>query len=311
MKNKNIIWLVVLLVLSGLFIISKKRVKTEKKIKFFAVDSTQITSITCSNLTDTLQLELNGDKWMISSPISSAVDTNKIDSFFEKVVNAKASSTVVSKQASAWKKYNVDDSTATQVILAKGDKVLAKAYIGKASDYAYSYGRRDGKDGVYRIDGGLSYHASPALNGWRKKEILALEKDSIKEITVAYSKQTYTLAPADTSWTFNNGTESFEVDINNKALDRIVTSLKNLRVYTFYDNEYEQYASSFEKPGITVDITAFSGKKYKLEMIMTHEKKYVLKLNDQEDTLYDIRASFMDNFSKGPGNFSDPENVKK
>jgi hypothetical protein len=111
--GKNMKWLLialgVLVVLFGVNTIQQNKF-TSKSDDVFNLDRSDVFQINIAQGKDSISLSFNGESWAIDGNDTLQVKVNTMDQFFESVLNVKRTS-LISKNAEKWDKFNVGDST--------------------------------------------------------------------------------------------------------------------------------------------------------------------------------------------------------
>ncbi|MBN2460098.1 MAG: DUF4340 domain-containing protein, partial [Candidatus Cloacimonetes bacterium] len=242
MNKKNILPIIVLVILVVVYVIIRTNDRTEKRVRFFQVDSLQLGFFEIFSGEDSLKLSWEEDQWMIVSPVYFPPADNKIADFFQKILPVGTSSIPISETESALTTYDVADSQGTRVLLYDREgKLQQEAIIGKSSNYNYAYGRNKGNTRVYQLSANITYQLKPTLSPWRKKEIIDIEEEDIAAIHVTYGDTVYTISPTDSLWQYQSGDREFAIPEKNAALLALLNNTRRLRASSFADGEYDTY----------------------------------------------------------------------
>ena len=304
MNKKTRNYLVILIVLVALFVIIKSNDKTEVRVRFFDVDSSDVAKIVLTSAEDTLHLALEGDSWMIEQPVKYPAKEDKIKDLFSKVLTVEMSKTPLSISASSHEAFNVTDSLGTHVkIIDSNGKELVNAIVGRSDNYNYANARYANKNEVYQLQSSIVYNINPKLSIWRNKEILSIPQDQISKISVAYDEVNYSLTPADTVWIYENGKETLEIKPEQKILKAIISGFERFNASSFKDNEYEDYSEKFDKPALQLLIQTYDNDNITLTYVEDEESKYVVKKDNQTDHLFVVYKNLFDKFKKSKSDF--------
>lgn len=299
MNKRNLTYLIILIVLIVIYAVIKNNDRTERKISFFGVDSVNIGSIEIFNDKDTLRLVKEDGKWAMAYPVSFPANQNKVRDLFAKALRVQTSSIPVSELESSFPTYNVTDSLGTKVMIYDHEgKELVSAIIGKSSNYNFSHGRRENDNKVYQLQENISYVINPTSSIWRRKEIIELAEDEITAIRVAGNTGDYQITPSDSLWVFQNADSTFHISQDNPAFRQILNTCKKMMASSFVDREFEKYAESFTNPVLSVSIELYTGEPVILDFIQQEDKKYLVRRNNEEETLFLVYENLLDNFRK-------------
>ena len=89
--------------------------------QIFEIEKEDIFFIDISKADEIISLLFDGQSWSIKGNDTLIVKENSIDSFFNSVLKVKRTS-MVSKNKNNWDKFNVGDSTGTQLVLSDQNK---------------------------------------------------------------------------------------------------------------------------------------------------------------------------------------------
>jgi len=304
MNKKNLTALIILVVLIIAYLLTRLNNKTEKTISFFDIDSVKIAKIEISTSQDTLKLAKTDGKWMIDYPVKYEPDENKIGDIFKKVLKAETSSIPISESTKSFVTYNVTDSLGTKIVFFDKDgKVLSSAIVGKSSNYNTSPVRRPDENAIYLLKNNIGYTIKPHLDSWRNRYLVNFDQKNLSKVFVSYKDDNYTLTATDSLWQYDDEKESFPVKEKNRALQSILSSVTKIRITKFIDNEYEKYASAFEKPIMELTIEDFDNNSWHLKFIKGEDKKVIIQKNDETAHLFVVYENWIKKFQKKATDF--------
>jgi hypothetical protein len=119
---------------------------------------------------DTLSITLmKGDTaWVFVEPDTGLVKNDRIENFFENVVNAKKSG-FVTKNPEKYDQYNVSDKLGMKVELKKGEYVLGTVLLGRSkTSWAQDYIRYPDDPKVYISQKKMLGSTSERASFWRR-----------------------------------------------------------------------------------------------------------------------------------------------
>jgi hypothetical protein len=168
--GKNMKWLLialgVLIVLFGINKIQQNQL-TSKSDTVFDIDRDDVFQINIIQGNDSISLSFNGESWAIDGNDTLQVKSNTMDRFFETVINVKRTS-LVSKNAGKWDKFNVGDSTGTHLVLKDyNSEPIANAVVGRSSaDWSASNIRIGKEVEVYQTNENISFQLDTSPTYW-------------------------------------------------------------------------------------------------------------------------------------------------
>ncbi len=296
MNKKTIIYLLVLVILAAIFFISKIDTKKEKRFNFFVADSNSVARVEITSQTDTLFLAKEGDDWRIVAPVNWSLQDAKIEKIMENVLTAETSSIPVSENEASLKTYELLDTLAIHFkTIDSSGNVMDDVLVGKSSNSNVTPVRKIDSNKVYLLETNIVYNIKPTLNSWRRREIIEIDPEQITKFMVVSDEATYTLTQSDTLWEYVDEKDSFTVPNDNAALKAIKTTFNRFAATDFVDGEFDKYADALAQPILELGLEMWNGDTYYLRYAPYEEKKYVVQLNNDTNTLY---VQYESNFKK-------------
>jgi len=299
MSKKQIIYITILIVLVIVFFITKINNNVEKRINFFQADSAKIRAIEISNIKDTLKFSKKNDEWILVYPIENPVNKYQIEKIFTKVLQVKTSNLPISENESSFDTYKVNNSQGTRIkFLDENNNILDEAIIGKSSSPKTTPARRPDENNIYQLEENINSMITPNTDFWREKIILGIEKNNISKISIICDINAYELAPSDSLWHYTDGKSSLGVDLNNKTLQDIISTLSKLTVNGFVDNKFEDYKEKLSFPNLEIGIELFDGSSHYIRIAMDKDSKYVLQFDNEESYMYLVYNNWVEQFTR-------------
>ncbi len=156
----------VMVVLFGINQIQQNQL-TSKSDQVFDINREDVFQINISQGDDSISLLFNGESWAIDGHDTLQVKSNTMDRFFETVLNVKRTS-LVSKNAGKWDKFNVGDTTGTHLVLKDyNGEPLANAIVGRSNaEWSSSNIRFGGEIEVYHTGENISFQLNTSPTHW-------------------------------------------------------------------------------------------------------------------------------------------------
>jgi|AntRauTorcE11898_2_1112593.scaffolds.fasta_scaffold03100_4 hypothetical protein len=208
--------LVVLALLLGVIYLSKEMGSKDRSFRSKLTDfeSSKVAEIVYkAKDTTPVRLQHKSGGWIASQGEKSYdADSARVFSMLEQINRLKTKS-VAATNREKWSDYEVTDSLATKVdVTGKDDKKLASLYVGKFSYKQANaqaggqpqvtmttYVRLDGDKEVYAVDGFLKMAFPSAVDEWRDKTIMDVEKQRIASVALT-GKFNYSLRQEAREW---------------------------------------------------------------------------------------------------------------
>lgn len=299
MNKRQKLYIGILVVLVIVFLITKMGNNVERRIRFFQADSAQIKTIEISNIKDTLRISTDNDEWILVYPFEYPTNEYQINNIFSKVLNVKTSNLPISENKSSFDTYKVTNSQGTLIkFLDDNNNVLDEAIIGKSSSSKTTPARRPDETKIFKLEENLNYIITTNTDNWRKKTILEIEEDSISKISILCDENAYELTPSDSLWHYADDKNTLGVDLNNKTLRDILSTLSMLTVNGFVNNQFEEYKEKLTSPTLEIGIELFDGSMHYLKIAMDKDPKYILQFDNNKIFLYSVYQDWVDKFTK-------------
>lgn len=194
MNNKTL--LIILCVLLALFGLSKIGGKGKKNKSFdsdiFSIDTTAIQTIKIKTKFDQEPFEVkktNGTWTVSNSKLNVPGSEEVISALFDQVADMKALRLAATKPEK-WSEYEIDEALGSTIHFFNGNNQIGSLAIGRFNynpqqQSMVSFVRIPEKGPeVYAVDGYLPLTLQTGFNGFRKKELLTINKDQLKSISL-------------------------------------------------------------------------------------------------------------------------------
>jgi hypothetical protein len=183
-------------------------------------------------------LRKESDTWMVENRAgddSYPANQQAVESAVDQLnsLNIKA---LVTRDENKHARYQVD-STGTDVMLYRGDNLMAHVVLGKPQFVSRSefntYMRRGDESDVYSVEGFISASFNKDIDSWRDKQVWELNRNDIDRVDLLF--------PADSSYSIHRaGQESWVSDgdtLATRPVDSMINRLTNLRATGFWEGE--------------------------------------------------------------------------
>jgi len=303
-KNKNGLYLLVLVILAGIFILVKYVFINKPDSNFdmnqLSVDTAKVASVSIKQPKDKAPIKLtkeNGN-WKVSQKNQSFdADASSIKGILGILAQLKIQS-VAGITKDKWADYQLTDSAATNVQLFDGGgKILKDFYIGKftykqnKSPYGQRYGRNNisGKTYIrlsngsksFIVNGFIPMSFNRDLNSFRNHTVAKIDKDNVNHIKFDYATdQSFELTKADSAvWMIN---QKDTADFN--KISQYLNSIAWLRHMQFDDN--------FSPSTKAISTLTYEGKNMQPTTIRIYQKdsvNYVVNSSQNPKTFFSYK----------------------
>ena len=178
-SRKNVVLIVVLSLLIVIKVLNDRSNQTPSEL-IFKGDIEDVHKILLYKGNESVELVKENDQWVIFGNDSLMVRENRIDDFFNKVLNTKKE-TLVLDNKERWHVLSVDDSLGTHLELYNNnDKKVGYYVFGRSSkDWKHNYVRIGNESNVYLTDQNIVNNLNPRATFWGEKPKL-IESDSLQ-----------------------------------------------------------------------------------------------------------------------------------
>lgn len=213
--------LIILLVLLGIYFISRQTANQERSFKDVLTDFDQsrVEKIVYTPPEKpAIEIRKKAGSWQVNHEGQSyQADTARVMNMLSQISNMQTKS-IAAKKPGKWDEYEVSDSAGIFVeVFGKSDNKLADFAVGKFSYQQQqqqaagqqpnvdmtSYIRLQDDDAVYGVDGFLKMAFPADVNQWRDKTLVSVDKQAINSIRFR-GKQEYSLNRNGAKWMIND-----------------------------------------------------------------------------------------------------------
>ncbi|MDD2331826.1 MAG: DUF4340 domain-containing protein [Candidatus Cloacimonetes bacterium] len=298
MKRLKYILLIAVVVLVGLWLALRKQRPVEKPLPIFPIDSLKIGKIELVHPDQTIAIAYLEGKWQIIEPIVWDIDPDMFTAFFRDVITATYSPVVMAEGKNYFESYNLSDSTRMQIkVYDKRQKLHTHVLVGNIGN-PFDYFRYQGDERIYQIQRKIANVYDLDLGYWRDPRLLKIEEKDITRIDVLTYNQKYTLINNQGIWTFRDAQEEFEIHYTNRQIARIVNILASLETRSFFDGENGEYLQGLNTPLCEVNVYQTMDKVTNLKFAEFSPKRYVLMIDNQRNTIFEVMGDVLDRFSR-------------
>jgi len=298
MKRNKIILIALLLILIAAWLILKSRRPVERPIPIFAIDSLSIGRIEMQDHQTTISIIHAENGWRINKPVDWEVDLHYFSAFFQDLIRATYTPTVMAEGKMAISNYRTDQANALQVkVFDKKNRLVSHVFFGNIGN-AFDYIRFSQSEKIFQIPAKLTTTYNLDLRFWRDPLLLSIEEKEIKKIEVKSARQEYTLVNNKGLWHYYDEIEDFDIKPENRQMMRIVSILLSLETRVFFDGDNSEYLTDFNPPYCDVRIYLHDGSVRRLSFSSLPEKRYLLMLDSEPKTLYEVVGDVLDRFMR-------------
>ena len=290
MNKKNYIWLGILVILVIVFFLSRQREFVERRMDLFNFNSDDITRVEFIQPVDTLIIVRTEGGWMIEHPRVVPVRETQLTRFFTEYLELTASRTPISESVDRQERFQVDEASGIQIaVFGRNNRLLSRKFLGRGQNPNVAYIRAANDNKIYQISNVFSA-VNPSMHAWRENRIVTFAENEINSIAIARGGTTYTLTQEFGMWNVVFADEEHNITLGNADFRRFMNTLTGLSTNVFFDDEYESFEARFVNPALGFLVTLNTGEEVILSIAQLDDNAYILKRNDETNTLYRLTA---------------------
>lgn len=233
MKNRNVVLVIALVVLIGIYWFMKKSEPVvEADRPFVRADSAKVDLIRIEMPDETVELKKEDNTWWVTQPMRYPAAEKTVQSAIQKLNEMKRLS-LITERPDRFADFQVTDSGATRVTIGQGSKTTTFV-LGKAGPTMQtSYARMASSKEVWEIAGNHIGTFKRKSKDWRDKTITNVEMSAINKVVIEYPKQTINVTLVDTVWHVDAGKEQF--DASKELVERLTRMIAKISAVDFAD----------------------------------------------------------------------------
>jgi len=290
----NLILLIVLIIFASVILLFErpfenkaKKTQEEASPLFPDLKIEQVKKIVVKKSNTTTTLENQDNVWYLLDKEAYPADPTIVEGVIKKIQGFKKIN-LASRKKDKHSLFEVKEGMGVEVILLGPEKKeLARFLIGKTGpDFLSTYIRKADADDVYLYDDYLRADFDKQVNNWRDKNILAFNTTEVVTLTISKVKEKETIVlTKDTqgNWQLEEPISSLA---ENPAIEKILTTLGNLRATDFADEEKEVKDSGIDDPTYQITVRLKDNRKKTLLVGNKKERGQYYAKNDEKKYLF-------------------------
>ena len=235
--KRSVVLIIMLVVLIGIYLLvqSRKQNVVSANRPFVVVDSAAVSKLYVESATDTVQMEKQSDKWMVTKPINYPAADKTVAMALGRFREMEKLS-LISSKPDRQAEFQVGAADGAKVVVTQGGKSVA-FYVGKSgSTGGTSFARLDGSNDIWEVSGVYAPTFKRKAKDWRDKTITELEAANFRKFTISYPSygETFTVTLEDTTWRVDDGKRKY--DAQKDIVGRVTNLLSRMSTIDFDDS---------------------------------------------------------------------------
>jgi hypothetical protein len=309
MRYKGTIILLILIVLSGLYLYfielpgqKAKQQEEEKSQKITTVQIEDVVGIYLNYPKRSTDQEIllekdSAEKWQLVKPIVAPADQSEVQGLISSVNNMRIER-VVEEKAEDLKVYGLDQPE-VKVSLKLKDSEEHLLFGDSAPVGSTVYVKKAGEDLVRLTDQYNKANLTKTVTDLRKKEVLDINPQQVRRLSLQYSGQNFVLEKEDGRWWIKKPV-AYRAD-DDRIVD-LLDSLERLQAKDFIDQEPPGLLKGFKNPRLKVEVDDENTRRSTLSVFQAQDgdqgEKKAYAVTHLERPIYVIDSNVITNFEK-------------
>jgi hypothetical protein len=299
----NLILFIVLIIFASVILLFErpfenkaKKTREEAPPLFPGLKVEQVKKIVVKKSNAITTLENRDNLWCILDKEDYPADPAIVEGVIKKIQGFKKIN-LASRKKDKHSLFEVKEGMGVEVtLLGSEKKELARFLIGKnGPDFLSTYVRKADSDDVYLYDDYLKGDFDKQVNNWRDKTIVAFNPSEVVTLTISKLKEKETIAlTKDTqgNWQLE---EPMSGLAENSPIEKILTTLGNLKAADFADEEKELKDSGIDNPTYQIAVRLKDNRKKTLLVGNAKERGQYYAKNDEKKYLFLLDHTTVEN----------------
>jgi uncharacterized protein DUF4340 len=285
-RSTLIILLIAAVAIAGVYFFETRsgdssEVATETKPAAFKFKREDITSITLARKDQTVVLENQNNKWVITEPVKAAADEGVVNSLVGDLVSAHIQREF--PPAGDLKEYGLSEPTVKlEVKLNSGE--THNITLGGSDDISLSaYAKIDGSQNVALLPVSLLNDSNKSLNDIRDRSVLSATPYELSSVRIANESGGFELEKKDSEWNIKSPVSGFADESQVTAMLADITGAKAVEIVSENVDDPAKYGLDKSKVSITARLA--SGGEQTVTIGSKVDENYYAKVSDRPQLL--------------------------
>ncbi|HKX27984.1 MAG TPA: DUF4340 domain-containing protein, partial [Blastocatellia bacterium] len=252
------------------------------KLVFQNASREDITAINITRGAETINMELQDNRWMVKQPINTPADEAALNQLIGTMANARIDSEFT-PAADQLKSYGLAEPVVKIEIRLKNGQTQRLELGNKDPIGTSAYGRINGAQNVSMLPIGLLSSADKPLNDFRDRALLNATQYELSALKVSNDSGSYELVKNDADWSIKSPIEGLadETEVNNLLVE--LTTAKSAEIVSETGDDLGKYGLDKSKLKFTAQLA--SGGERTVNIGSKVDGKYYAKVSDRPQIL--------------------------
>ncbi len=238
------------------------------------------------------------NQWNLLQPMKTKADSDKIQSFLQRLIDAKAKE-FVEEEPEDLGRYQLAPAERELTFWLGEEMSQATLYIGKKDENKKSYYARGGQGmTVVLIDEEVFKELPEEIDGWRDKTLITFDRDKVNRIHLAHEEHSITLEKIENQWQL---TEPLKTKADSWEVDSLAIALQGTKVEGFIDRPQRPDSwYGFDRPQLEISLRV-EGEEATPKLVIGKQEKGKtthFARSSQSPTIYLVKAEDIDKLKK-------------
>ncbi len=310
-RNTLILLLVAAVAATAVYFLEVKPGKSrdeapDKSRSAFKFSREEIAGISLTRGGQTINLENQNNKWVITQPVSAAADESALNSLIGDLVSARIE-TEFPPSGNDLKQYGLAEPAVKLEVKLKSGQTHRVELGAKAPGDVSAYAKIDGAQNIGLVSAGLLNNADKSLNDLRDRSVLGATQYELNSIKVASEGGSYELEKKESEWNIKTPVEApaDEGQVNSLLAD--LTGAKATEVVSENADDPAKYGLDKSKNSITVKLA--TGGERTINIGSKVDDGYYAKASDRPQVIK-VDQAFYDKLNTKPATLRSKQFVK-
>jgi hypothetical protein len=266
--------------------------KTKPAFNFKRED---LAAITITRGSETTNLELQDNKWLIKQPVNALADESVLNSLVGDLVSARIDQEF-SPSGGDLKSYGLAEPAVKLEIKLKNGQAH-RVQLGSKDPLGSSvYAQIDGSQNVAMLPSGLLTNSDKSLNDLRERSVLGATQYELSTVKVTNESGSYELTKKDSDWMIKSPVEGPADEREVSSLLSDITSAKAAEIVSETSDDLSKYG--LDKPLVAFTAQLTTGGERVISLGSKVDDKYYAKASDRPQ-IFKVESSFYDKLNTG------------
>jgi len=256
----------------------------------FKFNREDVASISLARKSETVKLENQNNKWVITEPISAAADESALNSLIGDLVSARIERDFAPSGGDL-KQYGLSEPAVKLEVKLKNGETHRVELGSKDQIGVSAYAKIDGSQNVALLPAGLLNNSDKSLNDLRDRSVLGATQYELSSVKIVNESGSYELEKKESEWRIKSPVEGTADDSQVSSLLGELTGAKATEIVSENTDDPAKYGLDKSKISLTTRLA--TGGERIVTIGSKVDENYYAKVSDRPQ-LIKVDKSFYD-----------------